>query len=220
MSKKNVNQLVIDQGEMSEFTVETLLSKAIGRKRSGTVRIQYIYPSSTYGEKIRTIASIISYKFYREMTCIEHMVDDRPMVDDLIGADLPWIGLVQCKDEVMDERYHIEGHIRSLIHVGDFVFQIRDVKDGSPYSDGLVIFNIKEIEGTDEIKVTTNTGLKQIEVVELFQGYDAVLLELKEYLRDIGYIDCRDEKYKMILSIDGDHISTIDIHLVGTTRVK
>ena len=105
MSKKNVNQLVIDQDEMSESKVETLLSKAIGRKRSGTVRIQYIHSSSTYGERIRTLASIISYKFYREMTSIEHMVDDRPMVDDLIGADLPWTGLVQCKDEVMDERY-------------------------------------------------------------------------------------------------------------------
>lgn len=220
MSKKNVNQLIIDQDEMSESTVETLLSKAIGRKRSGTVRIQYVHPASTYGDRIRTIASIISYKFYREMTSTEHMVDDRPTVDDLIGADLPWVGLVQCKNEVMDERYRIEGHIRSLIQVGDFVFQIRDVKDGSPYSDGLVIFDIKEIEGTDEIKVTTSTGLKQIEVVELFQGYDTALLELKEYLRDIGYIDCRDEKYKMILSNNGDHVSTIDIHLVGTTRLK
>lgn len=220
MSKKNVNQLVINQDEMSESTVETLLSKTIGRKRSGTVRMQYIHSSDTYGERIRTLASIISYKFYREMTSLEHMVDDRPMVDDLIGADLPWTGLVKCKDEVMDERYRIEGHIRSLIQVGDFVFQIRDIKDGSPYSDGLVIFDVKEIEGTGEVKVSTSTGLKQIEVVELFQGYDTALLELKEYLRNIGYIDCRDEKYKMILSNDGDHISTIDIHLVGTTRLK
>lgn len=210
MSKKVSNLMYIDQDEMSEKTVEELLIKAIGRKRKGVVRIQYIHQQSVETDEIKPLASIVSYKFYREMESVSHMIGDRPDLDDLIGADLPWIGLVKARDEKLDERYKIDGYVRTLLDENNFIFMIRDIEDGSPYSDGLSLFNI--IEKDNKISVSTQTGLSQTTVVSKFQGYFEALESLKNKLFNLGY---KDNGETMTLIHNGEEVSTIDITLVG-----
>lgn len=218
--KKNHSQLYITQEDMDENTVETILMSAIGRKRSGCVRMQYITGVELDTPSLQFLATIVSYKFYRDMNSTDHQLrEDRPLIDDLIGSDLPWAGYVRAQDPVMDERYILNGYIRTLIQSKDFVYQLRDLQDGSPHADGLSIFEIQVAED-GAVDVVTQTGLKQIEVVELFQGYNDSLLALKDYLVHQGYVYVRDQPNQMKLVHNGEVVSTIDITLVGTTRMR
>ncbi len=212
MSKKLVNQMYIEQSDIEDNTVEELLRKAIGRKRTGVVRMQYINGYRSYPRDINNIASIISYKFYREMECLEHIVDDRPSVDELMGSDLPWTGLVKFNDPVLDERYRVDGFVRPLVEQDNFIFMLRDLSDGSPYSDGLSIFDITTNKN-EETKVITRTGLKQMEVVNKFQGYPSALANLNKRLVSLGYKKNGDGNLELFH--EEKLISTIDVTLVG-----
>ncbi len=212
MSKKLVNQMYIEQSDIEDNTVEELLRKAIGRKRTGVVRMQYINGYRSYPREVNTIASIISYKFYREMECLKHTIGDRPCVDELMGSDLPWTGLVKFVDPILDERYRVEGFVRPLVEQDNFIFMLRDLSDGSPYSDGLSIFDIS-VNENEETKVMTRTGLKQMEVVNKFQGYPEALANLHKKLVSLGYKKNDDDNLELFH--EDKLISTIDVTLVG-----
>lgn len=217
MSKKPANQLYIEQSDIKNKNIEELLRKTIGRKRTGVIRLQYINGYVDYPRDLNCVASIVSYKFYSEMENLEHMVDDRPTVEELMGTDLPWKGLVKFKDETLDERYRIEGIVRPLIDQDGFMFMLRDIKDTPPYSDGLSIFDITRDFKKSTVSVNARTGLKQMEVVTLFQGYNKSLETLQETLIALGYI--RNEKDQFEMHHEDKSISTIDITLIGVSVI-
>lgn len=213
MSKKPLNQLYIDQADIENGSIDKLLLKTIGRKRSGVVRLQYINGVRDVDFGINAVASVLSYKFNREMESTEHQIGDRPYVEDLLGADLPWKGLVKSRDERLDERYRIEGIIRPLVEQDDFVFMLRDTTDGSPWTDGLTVFTIDVDSDTGSRTFHTKSGLKQMEVITLFQGYFESLERLYVKLEEIGYV--RKPDGSMDMFHNGELVSNIDVSLVG-----
>lgn len=220
MSKKTSNQVTVLKSDPEDASLEEILLTSIGRKRSGHIRMRYYSERGNFDEvnRVHNLSVMLSYKFKREMTSLDHQTEDRPTLGDLLYGDLPWVGLVKLSDDEADAKYRIEGFVRNTVLSDNMVFQLRDIRDGSPYAEGLLILDLKagHIPGT--IGVTTTGGLKQMQVVEMFQDYFESLSTLKDYLRGLGYVQCPKDKMRMVLSHNGEEVSTIEIALIGKVK--
>lgn len=207
--------------EDTELTtgVTELLAKAIGRKKTGTFVVQFIRkPPHVVEGPVVTLASMwtfryskvdrgdkVAYEFWRGSqygTC---------HIDDIISGDMAWKGPVITDNDKIDMNYNVTVSIRAVVLVNGFVFQVRETCDGLQYGDGLLHFEIDAKDDGYDIK--TRSGLKQCEVVELFQGYPEALVALRSSLMDLGYVYHGDDT--LSLYHDGTLASEIDITLMG-----
>lgn len=220
MTKKVPNQIYITQDEIVEKGIEYVLMASIGRKRSGVVRMRYYQDQSEIESdcEVRNLSTLISYKFKREMEKPTHQIEDRPTLLETLDGTVPWVGLVQLEDEVNDAKYRVEAYIRNMVISKDMVFQLRDLKDGSPYSEGLVLIKLRN-SPDGGVLVDMQPGLKQQVVVEEFHGYRDALDTLKDYLYSLGYQQCPNKSTHLHLYHNGELVSTIDIALVGKVKL-
>lgn len=217
MTKKISNQIYINQDEIEDKGLEEVLIASIGRKRSGMVRMRYYHDRDELNsnDSVHNLLTFISYKFKREMESVDHQIEDRPTTVELLHGDLPWVGLVRLCDKENDAKYRVEGFIRNMVIADNMVFQLRDTRDGSPYSEGLAIMKLGTNPIDNSVEVDTVTGLKQTTVVEMFQGYNQCLDTLKSYMMDLGYQQCPTNKMHMLVHHNGKVVSDVEIALVG-----
>lgn len=216
MTKRIINQVYVNHDDMGGKNIEEVLLASIGRKRSGVIRMRYYHVMADEPKgHVHNLSTLVSYKFKREMESLAHQIDDRPKVMDMIHGDIPWVGLIELSDPEADIKYKVEGHIRNMVLADNMVFQLRDLRDGSSYNEGLMLLHLGVNPIDKSVDVTTTAGLKQKTVVEKFQGYFEALDTLKTYLLQLGYTQCPDRSNHLQMHHKGEVVSTIEIALVG-----
>lgn len=188
-------------------TVLSHMAKKTGRKRTGTFRIYLLSAANASSPSIAIDATI------RFTSRTVPLVDPDPVtLDDVLSTDLPWTGEFVSGDPKLDDKYVFTVTIKSLMRFDKFIYQLRELHDGKPYSDGLVHWNIHP--DTVGFKYDIQSGLKQIEVVKTFQGYYESFDLLKQYLSDTGYQEQDDETWSLYDG-HGGLVSKIDCTLLG-----
>lgn len=201
-------EVCILDGDEQMDSILNIVRKRTGRRKSGTFRLNLLSGRASAGP---SVVSDICVKF--SLKPEDHVDPDDPvLLDDLLHADLPWSGNIVVDDGKLDYKYIFSARVRNVVHFNKFIFQLRELCDGKPHSDGLVHWNIYNLpEGfTYDIK----SGLKQMEVVESFQDYYEGVKALELYLTETGYIKQDSDVWHML----DDHdqvISKIDIALLG-----
>lgn len=223
MSTKHLDHTALTD-ILENGSLDQVLKSTIGRKKSGVMKMHYLFEPEVSEGGFQLLSSVISYRFRREMTSTKHMVDDRPLVKELVGAFLPWTGLVESEDPVVDERYRLDGAVRAIVRQDHLVFMLKETTDSPNWSEGLCVFDLQKDKGTLTPTLSSRTGLKQIEVVELFQGYPHILEKVKAHLAHEYEYQAHPDgevcKTKMVLPFEGTIASTIDIVLLGVVDVQ
>lgn len=203
--------------------VADLLSKAVGRKKSGVFAVQFVRkPDPVIKGPVLTIASMWTFR-YNKVDPLDRGADhtaylawketqtDTCHIEDIISGDMAWTGTVITDNDKLDMNYNVVASIRAVVLVEGFVFQVRETCDGLPYTDGLLHFEIDPT--SDDYRIKTRSGLKQCEVVELFQGVPSALTTLRASLMDVGYIYHGGNI--LTLHHNGILVSEVDITLMG-----
>lgn len=205
--------LCIYDGNVRMDSILTIVRKRTGRRKVGSFRLNLL---SGRDSADPSVVSDICIKF-RIKSDEDVSLDDPVLLNDLMYADLPWSGYILTGDEKLDDKYVFYSRVRNVVNFNKFIFQLRELGDGKPYSDGLVHWHMyNHPEGfTYDIK----SGLKQIEVVESFQNYYAGVDALEQYLTDTGYVKENTNEWHLFDHL-GETVSKIDVSLLGMMFFK
>lgn len=187
-------------------SILAIIKKKIGRKKSGNFRLHLITGSKT---NLPAVASDINVKFITRLDTVPDT--DAVTLEDVLHADIPWTGAFILDDEMLDKKYSFVVTVKNILKFGKFIFQLREICDGKPYNEGLVHWTI--YTSPDGFNYDIKAGLKQFEVVEMFQGYYDGVEALEEHLIETGYVEKAGGEWQLI---DNGHVvSTIDFTLLG-----
>lgn len=187
-------------------SILAIIKKKIGRKKSGNFRLHLVTGSKS---NLPLIASDISVKFITRIGTVPE--EDSVTLDDLLHADIPWSGTFILDDDTLDKKYSFTVTVKNILRFNKFIFQLREICDGKPYNEGLVHWTI--YTSPDGFNYDIKAGLKQSEVVEMFQGYYDGVEALEEHLIETGYVEKAGGEWQLL---DNDRVvSTIDFTLLG-----
>ena len=195
-------------------TVMSMFKKKIGRKKHGSFKLQLI---SGKAEKLPMVASELEVRFTTNFDETPIDFDEVVTLKDLLYSDLPWSGSFVTGDTKLDTQYLFTVNIKVVLNFNKFIFHLRETNDGKAYVDGLVQWNIYSLN--EGFSYDIRAGLKQIEVVELFQGYYDGVNALKEHLLKTGYTDNGNSEW-IIKDDHGNIVSKIDYTLLGILFFK
>lgn len=187
-------------------SILAIIKKKIGRKKSGNFRLHLVTGSKT---NLPAVASDINVKFITRLDTVPDA--DSVTLEDILHADIPWAGTFILDDETLDKKYSFTVTVKNILKFDKFIFQLRETDDGKPYSEGLVHWTI--YTSPDGFNYDIKAGLKQCEVVEMFQGYYDGVNELKEHLTKTGYVEKSGKEWHLM--DDGKVVSKIDFTLLG-----